>query len=97
MSSERTGDGDAFSHWFAGGDLEGVHFAHGERVTVLEGDHAGRMGTVVSLQGLAPEPLYVVALEPGPGEAAVLQSALLGERARQESISARAAARPASE
>lgn len=80
MNDERSGAGDAFSRWLSGGDLEGVFFAHGERVTVLEGDHAGRVGTVVSLQGLAPEPLYVVALEPGPGETAVLQSGLHGGR-----------------
>lgn len=69
-------DHDAEGRWLRGGDLEGVHFGPGQRVIVLVGDHAGRGGRIVSLQALAPEPLYVVAIDSGIDDVAVMQSGL---------------------
>jgi hypothetical protein len=68
-------DHDAFERWQHGGRLEGVHFPPDAAVVVLEGDHAGRAGHVVSLQALAPEPVYVVALADGD-DVGVVQSGL---------------------
>lgn len=72
---ENAVDHDAFERWQHGGRLTGVHFAPDAPVVVLEGDHAGRAGRVVSLQALAPEPVYVVALADGD-DVGVLQSGL---------------------
>lgn len=69
-------DHDALDRWLNGGDLAGVHFAPDDRVIVLVGDHAGLGGRIVSLQALAPEPLYVVALDFGNDDVAVMQSGL---------------------
>ena len=65
----------ALDVWMAGGVLDGVMYGRGERVILLEGDHAGAAGRVVSLQGLTPEPLYTVALESGD-DVGALQSSL---------------------
>lgn len=67
---------DAYEQWLRGGHLEGVQHAPGTRVRLLDGDDAGATGTVTSLQALAPEPLYVVALDSGVGEVAAFQSGL---------------------
>lgn len=67
---------DAYEQWLQGGRLPGVQLAPGARVRLLEGDEAGMTGTVVSLQSLAPEPLYVIALDVGATDVAALQSAL---------------------
>ncbi|HEU4628260.1 MAG TPA: hypothetical protein VFS08_00890 [Gemmatimonadaceae bacterium] len=74
-SGRGASDHDAFERWQHGGRLEGVHFAPRAPVVVLEGDHAGRAGRVVSLQALAPEPVYVVALRDGD-DVGVVQSGL---------------------
>ena len=66
---------DAFERWERDGRLEGVAFPPDAAVVVLEGDHAGRAGRVVSLQALAPEPVYVVALTDGD-DVGVVQSGL---------------------
>jgi hypothetical protein len=55
--------------------LAHLHIGFMFAVAVLEGDHAGRAGRVVSLQALAPEPVYVVALADGD-DVGVVQSGL---------------------
>ena len=72
-------DHDASERWQHGGRLEGVAFAPDAPVVVLEGGHAGRAGRVVSLQALAPEPVYVVALADGD-DVGVVQSGLRAVR-----------------
>ena len=67
---------DAYEQWLRGGHLQGVHHGPGTRVRLLDGDDAGAVGTVTSLRALAPEPLYVVALDSGVGDVAAFQSAL---------------------
>lgn len=69
-------DHDALDRWLRGGRLEGVHFALDDRVIVLVGDHAGGRGRVISLQSFVPEPLYVIALDSGRDDVAVMQSGL---------------------
>ena len=68
-------DHSAIELWLHGGALAGVAYALNDEVVVLEGDAAGESGVVVSLQALAPEPLYGVELESGEN-VGVLQSSL---------------------
>ena len=68
-------DHSAEERWMHGGALAGVDYAMNDAVVVLEGDAAGESGVVVSLQALAPEPLYGVELESGEN-VGVLQSSL---------------------
>jgi hypothetical protein len=68
-------DHDAHDVWMRGGSLEGVAFAPRDPVVVLEGEAAGALGVVISLQSLAPEPLYAVELASGETVGA-LQSSL---------------------
>ena len=78
-SSSRSGaavNGSALDRWLAGGSLDGVAYALNDAVILLEGDHAGQAGTVVALQSLAPEPLYVVQLGGSGEDVGALQSSL---------------------
>jgi hypothetical protein len=52
-----------------------VDYALAAKVVVLEGDHSGEAGAVISLQSLAPEPLYAIELTSGETVGA-LQSSL---------------------
>lgn len=68
-------DRDAFDRWSNGGKLEGVEFSPAAKVVLLEGEHSGEAGAIISLQSLAPEPLYAVELRSGETVGA-LQSSL---------------------
>ena len=67
---------DANDRWLKRDLPPGIHFAPDDRVILLEGDDAGASGRIVSLQSLAPEPLYTVALDSGAGEVGAFQSGL---------------------
>jgi hypothetical protein len=67
---------NALERWLKGGHLDGVAYAPGAHVVLLEGDDAGAAGTVVALQSLAPEPLYTVELSVSRDTVAAVQSSL---------------------
>jgi len=61
---------------FLGGEaLPGVRYRHNDYVRVLEGPHSGDTGSLVSLEELGTDPLYLVELE-SQQDAAIRQSAL---------------------
>ena len=62
--------------WLRGERLPGVGFALHERVTIAGGSRDGQAGGVLLLLAVAPEPLYLVALDGGAGDLKVRQSAL---------------------
>lgn len=62
--------------WLAGERIEGIRFAHHDRVTVVGGAHDGDVGTVSLLLGPAPDPLYLVTLERGGRAVRLRQSEL---------------------
>ncbi len=51
--------------WERSEPVEGVSFLPQDRVVILAGTFAGRMGTVVGLSKGPPEPAYEVELEDG--------------------------------
>ena len=71
MTSHGAGD-----RWLAGELPPGVRFALNDTVEVVAGAHAGAAGAVVLLLGLAPEPLYLVALGAAGRTARIRQSEL---------------------
>jgi hypothetical protein len=73
MVARTPGLGD---RWLAGERLEGVAFGVHDRVTVTEGVRAGSAGGILLLLAVAPEPVYLVALDAGAGDVRVRQSAL---------------------
>ena len=62
--------------WLRGEPLPGVAFAQHARVTITGGSRDGQTGAVLLLLAVAPEPLYLVALDHGAGDLKVRQSAL---------------------
>ena len=62
--------------WLRGESLPGVAFAQHERVTIAGGSRDGQTGAVLLLLAVAPEPLYLVALDQAGGDLKVRQSAL---------------------
>ena len=56
----RQGHGD---RWLAGDRPDGVHFSLHERVRVVDGPAAGRVGLVLLLVRVEPEPSYLVRLD----------------------------------
>ena len=52
-------------HWMRNEPIEGAAFMLNRPVRVIDGPHAGETGTVISLLGLQPEPLYLVELASG--------------------------------
>jgi len=61
--------------WLAGEPVDGVAFAHHDSVEVVGGSLDGHAGTVLLLLAVAPEPLYLVAVD-GRGDVRIRQSAL---------------------
>lgn len=68
------GTGDA---WMRGDQVDGVSFALHERVAIMTGEHAGRVGLVALLLDPRADPLYLVALADGGGDARIRQSEML--------------------
>jgi len=60
--------------------IPGVYFQHNDRVRIASGEHLGKIGWLVTVLQLEPEPKYVVELESGH-DAKVLQSELRKEDA----------------
>lgn len=66
----------AGDRWLAGERVDGVAFAHHQRVRVTSGRFEGQVGTIALLMAIEPEPVYLVSLGAGMGEARVRQGAL---------------------
>lgn len=67
----------AGDRWLAGEAVEGVQFGQHAAVEVAGGRHAGARGRVALLLALGDDPLYLVSLADGQGDARVRQSSLL--------------------
>lgn len=61
--------------WYSGRPIVGVRFSANDPVEVCEGVHVGAEGAVISLEGLTPEPEYVVEL--GSGDDVLLPQSFL--------------------
>jgi len=62
--------------WFSNESIDGVSFKLNDSVSVIAGPHAGKSGTVISLNRLIPEPEYLVELGSGAGDIKAFQSNL---------------------
>lgn len=60
----------------AGEAIPGIDFGPNAAIEIVEGPHAGDGGTIIVLLAIRPEPLYLVELRSGTGDARVRQSAL---------------------
>lgn len=67
---------DIDDRWYSGDRIEGVDFSLNDPVSVTNGPHTGKVGAVISLTGLLPEPEYLVELGDGAGDIRVPQSRL---------------------
>jgi hypothetical protein len=66
----------AGDRWLAGEALQGIHFGLNEPVTIVRGHYKEQCGCVVLLLSLDADPVYLVALGSGGGDARVRQSQL---------------------
>ena len=53
----------------------GVAFAHNSFVAIVAGEHAGKSGSLISIEALGNDPVYLVELEAGT-DALIPQSCL---------------------
>lgn len=67
---------DILEHWMAGDIVAGVGLALNEPVVITSGPLAGKVGAIVSLVAVEPEPVYTVDLGAGRGDVHVPESAL---------------------
>lgn len=51
--------------WFTGQKVSGASFALNEVVRISAGSHAGKIGSVISLLVLGPQPRYIVETSSG--------------------------------
>jgi hypothetical protein len=63
--------------WTFGEAIQDIKFSINEVVSVALGRHADKVGTVIALLRLTPEPEYLVEVETGEGAIKVFQSKLL--------------------
>lgn len=61
--------------FFAHKPLAGVRFEHDDAVDIIDGDHAGHSGAIISLEQLGDDPIYLVEL--GSGEDVVISQSFL--------------------
>ena len=64
------GQGD---RWLAGEPIQGVQLEHRAAVEIIGGPHAGQTGSVAFLMSLDADPLYLVELGSGAGDAECLK------------------------
>jgi ribosomal protein S4E len=57
--------------------IEGVAFEHDDYVLVIAGEHKGDKGSIVSVEELGEDPVYLVELESG-GDVCLSQSQIKG-------------------
>ena len=51
--------------WRAGKPVAGVNFAHDDLVTLIAGEHTGNVGSLVSIEKLEPEVVFLVEIDSG--------------------------------
>ena len=51
--------------WRSGKPVGGVNFAHDDLVTILAGEHTGNVGSLVSIEQLEPEVVFLVEIDSG--------------------------------
>ncbi len=56
---------DIINAWRAHRTVDGVRFAHDDLVTILAGEHAGNVGSLVSIEQLEPEAIFLVEIDSG--------------------------------
>lgn len=66
---------DQHSDFLARRPLPGVSFGHNSAVLVVGGEHAGSAGSIVSVEQLGADPVYLVELGSGK-DVAIAQSQL---------------------
>ena len=71
----RTSRPDPLRDWYGGLGVDGIEYALNDRVMIVDGEHAGEGGSVITILAFEPEPLYLVELATGE-DTRVPQSAL---------------------
>ena len=66
---------DQHNDFLAHRPLPGVAFEHNDAVEVIGGEYAGDSGSIVSVEQLGDNPVYLVEL--GPGQDAVISQSFL--------------------
>lgn len=66
---------DQHNDFLAHRSLPGVAFEHNDSVEVIDGEHVGDFGAIVSVERLGDDPIYLVEL--GSGQEAVISQSLL--------------------
>ena len=66
---------DQHNDFFAHRPLPGLVFEHDDFVMIVGGDHAGDSGSIISVEELGVDPLYLVEL--ASGQDAVIRQSLL--------------------
>jgi hypothetical protein len=56
---------DIINAWRAHQTIYGVNFAHDDLVTILAGEHAGNVGSLVSIEQLEPEVIFLIEIDSG--------------------------------
>lgn len=51
--------------WRAGDPVDGVHFAHDDLVTILAGEHTGNVGSLVAIEQLEPDVVFLIEIDSG--------------------------------
>lgn len=51
--------------WRAGNPVDGVLFAHDDLVTILAGEHTGNVGSLVAIEQLEPDVVFLVEIDSG--------------------------------
>jgi ribosomal protein S4E len=66
---------DQHNDFFAHRPIAGVAFEHNDAVMVVGGDHAGDSGSIVSIEELGEDPIYLIEL--GSGDDVFIKQSLL--------------------
>ena len=56
---------DGHNDFLAHKSIEGVHFEHNDYVRIIAGEHRGKNGSLVSIEELGNDPLFLLELESG--------------------------------
>jgi hypothetical protein len=67
---------DIRARWYRHEEIAGVSFRLNDVVQVVSGEHVGMEAWVISVEGLEPEPSYLIELASGCGDLIVSQANL---------------------
>jgi ribosomal protein S4E len=56
---------ESLKSWLANEPVAGLQFAHDELVTILAGEHAGMVGSLISVEQIEPDVIYLVEVDSG--------------------------------